>query len=186
MADQLTHQIAGLIEHAELCQQAATDARRALDAGADKLTAASDAARRTLTEASTQLDKRIADAVDAAVREKLANTPSEIKTAVTQSLSGPLGSLQTASGELGHAIGRLGWQQAAIAACVGFGAILAAVVAWVWLVPSAANLAQMRADEARLERIAARCGPEKQLCVRVYGSQAYGKTADWYIVRTTP
>lgn len=183
MADQLTHQIAGLIEHAELCQQVATDARQTLDAGAAKLAAASEAARRTLADASAQLDKRIADAVDTAVREKLANTPLAVKDAVEQSLSEPLGSLQTASGALDDAISRLGWRQALIAASVGFGAILAALVAWVWLVPS--DLAQQRADAQQLSQIARRC--DGQLCVRVYGATPYtfkGSRDQWYIVAT--
>jgi hypothetical protein len=135
MADQLTHQILGLIEHAELCQQAATDGQKALDAGA-----------RSLETATAGLDERIKQAVEAAVKDKLAHTPATLEKAVTDALKKPIETLATASEDVSKVTSGLGWRAASVVAVIAFAAMLAPVAVWLLFVPSNAEIQQLRAE----------------------------------------
>jgi len=191
--DEQVAKLVGLIEHAELVQQTTIAAKRTLDAGVDKLTTAADAAKRTLNDASAQLDKRIADAVQKALEAQLKTLPADLKASLAESLSGPSGSIQAASDDLSRASARLGWKQAAVAAAAAFSMVLGCVLVWWWLVPSGAAMQQLRdehaqlvADNDRLNRHGAlsTCGPQGQPCARVDMSQSYGKHADYYVLKT--
>lgn len=173
MADQITHQIVGLIEHAEACQKAADDARKAMLDAAAKLTAESKAQ-----------DDRLARTVELAARDS-------IRQAFDKSLTAPLNSLQTASNNLDRAIARLGWKTALVAASAVAAALLAPVLVWLLLVPS--DLPQLRAEQAQLtanvEALKAMrnaystCGPKRLPCAHVDTSTAYGTGRDYYLLK---
>jgi hypothetical protein len=175
MADPLTHQIYGLIEHAELYQQAAADGQKALDAGA-----------RSLERATAGLDERIKQAVSDAVKEKLANTPSELGKAVVDALKTPIETLATASEDVSKVTGGLGWRAASVVAVIAFAAMLAPVGVWLLLVPSTSELQQLRADRDELQsetgllraaKAVQRCGSKGIYCARVDPNESW-RTSD--------
>jgi hypothetical protein len=167
--------LAGLIEHAELAQQTVEDAGVKLDASAIKIEAAANAARKSINEATAALDGRIARAVQQAIEAELKNLPDDLRAAMADSLSGPAESIKNGSYALNHAISRLGWRQAAVAASIAFAMVLGCVLVWWWLVPSSSKLQQLRDEHAQLvadnERLSKyrvqTCGPQALPCVRV-------------------
>lgn len=191
--DEQVAKLVGLIEHAELVQKTAIDARRTLDAGAEKIAASADAARRSMAEAANAIDTRVAQAVKQALEAQLKTLPADLKASLVESLSGPSGTLQTASGDLERASARLGWKQTAVAAAIAFSMVLGCVLVWWWLVPSGAAMQQLRDEHAqlvaendRLSRhgVLSTCGPQGQPCARVDMSQSYGKHADYFVLKT--
>lgn len=191
--DEQVAKLVGLIEHAELVQKTAIDARRTLDAGAEKVAASADAARRSMTEAATAIDTRVAQAIKQALDAQLKTLPADLKASLSESLSGPSESLQTASCALERASAHLGWKQAAVAAAIAFSMILGCVLVWWWLVPDGAQMQALRDERARLvaenDRLSrhgalSTCGPQGQPCARVDTSQSYGKHADYFLLKT--
>lgn len=191
--DEQVAKLVGLIEHAELVQKTAIDARRTLDAGAEKIAASADAARRSMAEAANAIDTRVSQAVKQALEAQLKTLPADLKASLVESLSGPSETLRTASSDLNSASARLGWKQTAVAAAIAFSMILGCVLVWWWLVPDGAKLQQLRdehaqlvADNDRLSRhgVLARCGPQSEPCVRIDKSQSYGKHADYFVLQT--
>lgn len=191
--DEQVAKLVGLIEHAELVQKTAIDARRTLDAGAEKVAASADAARRSMAEAANAIDTRVAQAVKQALEAQLKTLPADLKASLVESLSGPSETLKTASGDLDKASARLGWKQTAVAAAIAFSMVLGCVLVWWWLVPSGAAMQQLRDEHAqlvaendRLSRhgVLATCGPQGQPCARVDTSQSYGKHADYFMLKT--
>jgi hypothetical protein len=191
--DEQVAKLVGLIEHAELVQKTAIDARRTLDAGAEKVAASAEAARRSMVDAATAIDTRVSQAVKQALETQLKTLPADLKASLTESLSGPSGSIRAASDDLDRASARLGWKQTAVAAAIAFSMVLGCVLVWWWLVPSAAAMQQLRdehaqlvADNDRLSRhgVLSTCGPQGQPCVRVDTSQSYGKHADYFVLKT--
>jgi len=173
MPDQLTHQILGLVEHAELCQQAAADGQKALAAGA-----------RSLETATAGLHERIKQAVEDAVKDKLANTPATLEKAVTDALKEPIAALATASGDVSTVTSGLGWRAASVVAVIAFAAMLAPLGAWMLLVPSNTELQQLRAERDQLLSETSRlravkevtmCGPKANIpCARIDLNSAWG------------
>jgi len=176
MPDELTHQIYGLIEHAELCQQAAAESQKALDAGA-----------LSLETATAGLDERIKKAVEDAVKEKLKNTPAELGQAVADALKKPMEALGTASGDVSKVTGTLKWKVAIGVAFIAFAAMLAPVAFWAIFVPSNAEIQQLRAERDQLQNETNRlqavkdvtmCGPKANIpCAHVDLNSMWGGTS---------
>jgi hypothetical protein len=182
MADPITHQIVGLIEHAEACQKAADEAQQMLVAATSRL-----------ATQSTQLDARIAATVERVTRDTMAGTPAAIRDEVQKSLSGALESLQEASRSVDGVIAHLGWKAALVAAIIATSMCAVPLAAWALLVPSSSELSQLRAERDQLKAETARyqalhsistCGPKKLPCARVDTTGGvFGPGADYYLIK---
>jgi len=179
MPDQLTHLIVGLVEHAELSQQAALESQKAVNAGA-----------RALETAAAGLNERIKKAVADAVNEKLKDTPGELKKAVADAIAAPLATLGTASGDISKVTGRLRWKAVAAAAVIAFAVISSPVTFWALFVPSNAEIQRLRAERDQLQNETRRlqavkdvtmCGPKDNIpCAHVDLNSAWGPNGSTY------
>ena len=166
--------------------------------------------RKAAADAVPALQKAAGEAVGASVRQSLAGV-SEAATAALEEasrpivgrLSGVIQSLGEAEGQLSNAVASFGWRWAVLAGGAAAGGIAAVLIAaWlsVWwqrhqvedLLEQKAQLQAevgqlqgnaeewaKRAGRAKLEK----CGDTKRLCARVDKTAAYGKDADYFVLR---